>query len=121
MKKIAIPVANRVLSAHFGHAPKFYIFYAEGLNIIKEQIESPPPHEVGAIPNWLAEIKVTDLITGGIGQKAIDILNSKNINVFTGAPVEVPEKIVFDFLSGKLKTSANLCNHNEKDNSHCEH
>ncbi len=113
MRKIAIPVVEGKLSAHFGHAPVFYVYHTEENKIIKEQMEIPPPHEFGVIPNWLAEIEVTDLITGGIGPKAVDILNAKSINVFTGAPTENPQEIIKDFLSGSLKTSANMCNHDE--------
>jgi len=122
MKKIAIPVANGKLSAHFGHAPYFYLYHIDGKKILKEEMQTPPPHEFGVIPNWLNEIEVTDLITGGIGPKAVDILNNKNINVFTGAPVEHPQKIIKDFLSDNLTTTANMCNHDADDHEHnCEH
>ncbi len=122
MKKIAIPVVDGKLSAHFGHAPYFYFYYTEDNKIVKEQMEIPPPHEFGVIPNWLAEKEVTELITGGIGPKAVEILNQNKINVFTGAPVENPQKIIGDFLSGTLKTTANMCNHDAEDHEHnCEH
>jgi len=122
MKKIAIPVIDGKLSAHFGHAPYFFIYQTEDNKIIKEQMETPPPHEFGVIPNWLAENKVTDLITGGIGPKAVDILNQNNINVFSGAPVDEPGKVINAFLSGTLKTNANMCNHDADDHEHnCEH
>ena len=122
MKKIAIPVVDGKLSAHFGHAPYFYFYHTENDRIIKEQMEIPPPHEFGVIPNWLAEKKVTELITGGIGHKAVEILNQNKINVFTGAPVENPQKIINDFLAGTLKTTANMCNHDAEDREHnCEH
>jgi predicted Fe-Mo cluster-binding NifX family protein len=121
MKKIAIPVLNGLLSEHFGHAPFFYIYHTEGNMIVKEQLETPPPHEFGVIPNWLAEIEVTDLITGGIGPKAIDILNSRNINVYAGANPQSPKKTIEDFLSGNLKTTENLCNHSEHDDHNCNH
>jgi len=122
MSKIAIPVAEGKMSAHFGHAPYFYIYHIENNKVVKEQMEIPPPHEFGVIPNWLAEINVTDLITGGIGAKATDILNKNKINVFTGAPVDKPGRIIDAFLSGTLKTTANMCNHDEDNHEHnCEH
>ncbi|NOZ34366.1 MAG: ATPase [Chlorobi bacterium] len=122
MRKIAIPVIDGKLSAHFGHAPYFYFYHAENDKVVKEQMETPPPHEFGVIPNWLAENNVTDLITGGIGPKAVEILNQNNINVFTGAPANEPAKVVDAFLSGTLKTTANMCNHNAEDHEHnCEH
>lgn len=119
LRKIAIPVAEGKLSAHFGHAPYFYIYHTADNEIVKEQLETPPPHEFGVIPNWLAEIEVTDMIAGGIGPKAIDILNERNINVFTGAPAEEPQKVIKDFLNGTLRTVANMCNHDG--DHHCEH
>jgi predicted Fe-Mo cluster-binding NifX family protein len=118
-KIIAIPVSEGKLSAHFGHAPVFYFYHIEDKTIVKEQMETPPPHEFGVIPNWLAENDVTDLLAGGIGPKAIQILNSRNINVFTGAPTDTPQKVVNDFLTDRLKTTANLCNHGEDHN--CDH
>ncbi|NPA67516.1 MAG: ATPase [Chlorobi bacterium] len=121
MKKIAIPVSEGILSAHFGHAPYFYFYYVEDGKIIKEQMEMPPPHEFGVIPNWLAENEVTDLITGGIGPKAVDILNNRNINVFTGAPADNPAEIIRKFIAGTLKTTANLCNHDHNHDHNCEH
>ncbi len=117
MKKAAIPVADGKLSAHFGHALYFYFYYIEDDKVVKEQMEMPPPHEFGAIPNWLAENKVTDLITGGIGPKAIEILKQNNINVYTGAPTEKPAKIIEDFLSGTLRTVANMCSHDEHEHN----
>ncbi len=122
MKKIAIPVIDGKLSAHFGHAPYFYIYHTENNKVVKEQMETPPPHEFGVIPNWLAENEVTDMITGGIGPKAVEILNNNDINVFTGAPVDEPGKVIEDFLNGRLKTTANMCNHDADDHEHnCEH
>ena len=122
MKKIAIPVIDGKLSAHFGHAPYFYMYHTENNKVVKEEMETPPPHEFGVIPNWLAEKNVTDMITGGIGPKAVEILNTNNINVFTGAPVDEPGKVIADFLNGTLKTTANMCNHDADDHEHnCEH
>jgi len=122
MKKIAIPVIDGKLSAHFGHAPFFYMYHTENNKVVKEEMETPPTHEFGVIPNWLAEKNVTDMITGGIGPKAVEILNTNNINVFTGAPIDEPGKVIADFLNGTLKTTANMCNHDDDDHEHnCEH
>jgi len=116
VKKIAIPVSDGKLSSHFGHAPIFYIYDTENAVVIKESMENPPPHTPGAIPNWLADLKITDIIAGGMGQKAINIFNANQINVYTGAPVESGSKIVKDFLAGTLKTQANLCDNKKHSN-----
>lgn len=119
MQRIAIPVADGKLSAHFGHAPFFYVYQVENNIIIREEMLTPPPHEQGSIPKWLIEIQTTDLIVGGIGAKAIEILNSYEINVFSGAPANSPKDILESFLSGTLKTTDNTCNHDDSHN--CDH
>jgi predicted Fe-Mo cluster-binding NifX family protein len=62
---------------------------------------------------------VTDVIAGGIGQRAIDLFNQQGINVFVGAPMQNEMEIVTDFLAGKLSLSVNYCNHDSDDYSHC--
>ena len=109
--RIAIPVVNQKLSAHFGHSEKFYFFDIEDNKIIKIDILNPPPHAIGTIPRWVAEQKATDLIAGGIGQKAINIFNQNGINVHIGAQIQNPEQLVTDFINGNIQLNANLCDH----------
>jgi predicted Fe-Mo cluster-binding NifX family protein len=59
----------------------------------------------------VASFGVTDVIAGGMGQKAINLFHENNINVFVGAPMESPEALVRDFLADKLELTANYCNH----------
>lgn len=123
MKRIAIPVVNNTLSAHFGHAPHFFIYDTEDTNIIKQAMEQSPAHTPGAIPRFLKELGVTDVIVSGIGQKAIEIFNSAGINVFSGAQPAEPEVIVNDFLNDRLTLNANTCDseHHGHDHSHHGH
>jgi len=112
MKKIALPAENGILCAHFGHCQNFFIYDIDENNIIiNESIINPPAHEPGAYPAWLAQYNVSDIIAGGIGQKAIDLFNQSKINVHVGAPAKEPKKLVQDFLAGNLSTNANLCDH----------
>ena len=57
----------------------------------------PPAHEPGLYPRWVASFGVTDVIAGGMGQKAIDFFNQQNINVFVGAPVKGEKEIIENF------------------------
>ena len=109
--RIAIPVVNQKLSQHFGHSEKFYFFDIEDKKIVKTDILNPPPHAVGTIPRWVAENNATDLIAGGIGQKAITIFNQSGVNVHVGALIESPEKIVSDFTNGNIILNSNMCDH----------
>ncbi len=109
MKKIAIPLENEVLSVHFGHCQKFAIVQVDNNKIVDVHELTPPDHVPGLYPPWLARYGVTDVIAGGIGQKAIAMFNQNNINVFVGAPFKSAEELVNDFINNKLELSANLC------------
>ncbi|MCD4730369.1 MAG: ATPase [Bacteroidales bacterium] len=111
MKKIALPVINNTLSPHFGNCTQFKVYYVENRAIVKEDLISAPPHQPGSFPNWLADKGVSDVITGGIGLKAIEIFNQHKINVFVGVKVKDTKELVQDYIDGILETDGNLCNH----------
>jgi len=111
MKKIAIPSSNNLLGVHFGDCEQFYIYETAGVVVKKTEVITPPPHQPDLYPDWLYKKKVTDVIAGGMGQKAIDNFYRKSINVHTGAPRKSPDEIVQDFLNGTLETTINLCDH----------
>lgn len=115
-KRIAIPLENGILCAHFGHCEKFAIVDVEGKKIMDYRELTPPEHVPGLYPRWVAELGVTDVIAGGMGQQAITLFNHQNINVFIGAPIESPITLVTDFLDERLSLSANYCDH-----SGCDH
>ncbi|MDZ7635392.1 MAG: NifB/NifX family molybdenum-iron cluster-binding protein [Bacteroidales bacterium] len=85
-KRIAIPLEGGILCSHFGHCEQFAIVDAEGNTITEETLITPPPHEPGLLPGWLAEKGVTDVIAGGMGQRAIGLaVTSHQVDVFVGA------------------------------------
>ena len=110
-KKIAIPLEDGILCSHFGHCQQFAIIDAETKKITGETLVTPPPHEPGLLPGWLAEKGVTDVIAGGMGQRAIDLFKQQNINVFVGAPVKPPKDLASDLLNDTLSAGANYCDH----------
>ena len=111
MKKIAIPVSQGKLALHFGHCSEFHFFQVENDAIGEAQVLTPPPHAPGVIPDWVSQQHATDIIAGGMGQRAIDIFNQKGVNVYVGAPTKDPRQIVQEFISGELETQANMCDH----------
>lgn len=110
-KRIAIPLENGILCSHFGHCEQFAIINAEDNSISKEELLTPPPHEPGLLPAWLAGNGVTDVIAGGMGQRAIDLFNQQKINVYVGAHPKSYKELVKDLLSDNLSSGANLCDH----------
>lgn len=110
-KKIAIPIENNLLCAHFGHAQHFIIFETEDGKIISENTLKPPPHEPGVLPQWLSDLGVSNLIAGGIGQRAISIFNSFGIEVIFGVPSKSPKELVTEYLDNKIQAGDNFCDH----------
>ncbi len=110
-KRIAIPLENGILSSHFGHCRQFAIIDAEDHTVTNESLVVPPPHEPGLLPAWLAEKGVTDVIAGGMGQRAITLFNQQNINVFVGAEIKKDTELANDLLNDRLVAGANYCDH----------
>lgn len=111
-KKIAIPVDNNGnLDGHFGHCKYFAIFCIHENKILSEEIVTPPPHEPGLLPVWLAERGVTDIIAGGMGQKAVQIFNTNGVNAFVGAPQLSAKELTEGYLTSTLNFSSNYCDH----------
>ena len=110
-KRIAIPLENGMLCSHFGHCEQFGIYDTDNNTVITESLLTPPPHEPGLLPAWIAEKGVTDVIAGGMGQRAIDLFNNHKINVFVGAPLKNPKDLATDLVEGTLQAGANYCDH----------
>ncbi len=111
-KKVAIPVdENSLLDGHFGHCHYFSLLTVEDQKIISEEIVTPPPHEPGLLPKWLAQQGVTDVLAGGMGQKAIEIFKYNDVNVFVGAPKLTANELTEGFLNGSISFTANYCDH----------
>ena len=75
-KCIAIPMENGVLCSHFGHCQNFAIVTVINNEITEIEEITPPVHEPGVYPRFVATFGVTDVIAGGMGQKAINLFNA---------------------------------------------
>lgn len=109
--KIAIPLAAGKLCLHFGHCEQFVLIDVEKNAVTGKTTVTPPPHEPGLLPCWLAEQGVTQIIAGGMGARAQQLFAERGIQVVTGAPADAPETLVKAFLSGTLVTGENACDH----------
>lgn len=107
----AIPLENGILCQHFGHCQQFAVVEVENGSITKQTLITPPPHEPGLLPAWLAEKGVTDIIASGIGQKAINLFQQQHISVYMGAQQKSPTELVSDWIEESLTTGVNACDH----------
>ncbi|NOU58541.1 NifB/NifX family molybdenum-iron cluster-binding protein [Marinifilum caeruleilacunae] len=110
-KKIAVPVKEGVLDAHFGHCSHFALIDVDGKEIVKEELIAAPPHQPGLLPPFLANLGVTDVLAGGMGGRAVDLFHAQNVNVFVGAPALEAKELVLGFLNESIEFTANCCDH----------
>ena len=111
--KIAIPCSDGKLCMHFGHCEEFVVTTVDqGTGSMDKQEKlTPPPHEPGLLPRWLAEKGVEMIIAGGMGQRAQKIFESNDIKVVVGAQPGCPTALIKDYLCGTLTTGTNTCDH----------
>jgi len=112
MKKLfAIPTEGGQLCQHFGHCEKFAVLEVENGAVVKEEMVTPPVHEPGVYPRFLAQAGVEVIIAGGMGQKAQDLFAQNNIEVFYGVNPDTPKKLVENYLASELTSGVNPCDH----------
>ena len=108
MIKIAIASEKDMVTEHFGHCLNFNIFETDNGQIIKSESIANPGHKPGFLPNFLNDMGVNVIISGGMGGGAIDIFNEKNIEVIVGARGNV-KAAVEAYLQGSLKSTGSVC------------
>ena len=111
--RIAIPTSDGKLCMHFGHCDQFCVIDVnnDSKAIEGQELVTPPPHEPGVLPKWLAGMNVNTIIAGGMGQRAQQLFAQNDIKVVTGASAQSPEELVVAFLEDTLETGDNICDH----------
>lgn len=125
MKKIRVAFPTNDLTTietHFGHCKNFKIFDVEEKKVVRTEVLDTPPHNPGVFPRFLGEHKVNVVITGGMGQSAIDLLKMQGIEVILGAQGKM-EEILDIYLNGDLYSTESACTHEHGHNHHhkCSH
>jgi tRNA-Thr(GGU) m(6)t(6)A37 methyltransferase TsaA len=111
MVTIAVPMAQGAFSSHFGGADQFALFQADEATgtILSTRIEAPPPHEQGAFPVWLNSQGVGAVLAGGMGPRAVQMLEGFGMRTILGIQSGQPEALVRMYLRGNLKSSQSAC------------
>ena len=110
--KIAVACIGTEVSEHFGHCETFCIFETEQNNIQSEQIVQNPGHQPKFLPNFLGEMGVGVVISGGMGGGAMQLFQEKNISVITGARGNA-RMAVERYLAGELQSAGVTCHRHE--------
>jgi predicted Fe-Mo cluster-binding NifX family protein len=112
MIKIAVASEGPMVTEHFGHCVNFNIFEAEDNQIVKNESIPNPGHRPGFLPNFLGDLGVKVIISGGMGAGAIEIFSEREIEVITGASGDA-KKAAQAYLSGLLKSSGSVCHQHQ--------
>ncbi|MHC1696171.1 MAG: NifB/NifX family molybdenum-iron cluster-binding protein [Eubacteriales bacterium] len=110
--KIAVASEGIMVTGHFGHCENFNIYETENGKIVKSESISNPGHRPGFLPNFLGDMGVKVIISGGMGGGAVDIFNSRDIEVIVGATGKA-EAAAEAYLAGKLKSTGSVCHEHE--------
>jgi predicted Fe-Mo cluster-binding NifX family protein len=109
MKKLAIPVLNGQLSSHFGQTQYFYFYEIDNNTTLNQSMETSPEQDHSAIPAWLSEQNVTDIIIGGIGGPAAEKLSDFDINIFENGMSTSPNELSQMFINNQLSIFGDSC------------
>ena len=111
--RYAVPVSAGMVATHFGHCEHFGLFDVDEAKkeIVGKEIVASPGHQPGLLPEWLAEQGVSVVIAGGMGSRAQNLFRENRINVVINVLESDPEKVVLDYIGGKLEVGDDVCDH----------
>jgi predicted DNA-binding protein (UPF0251 family)/predicted Fe-Mo cluster-binding NifX family protein len=110
-KIIAFPTSDRTtIDGHFGHTKEFALYEVTDKTINQVTYVTPPPHQPGVLPRFLGTQHVDVIITGGMGQMAINLFNQQNIDVILGAKGAIDSNLE-EYLGGLLESVGGSCDH----------
>lgn len=108
--RIAVASDNGHISSHFGHCSEC-IFVEIHNNAVTNKWSVPmPPHQPGALPEFLANHGADCVIAGGMGARAQELLRSFGIDVILGVQGSV-DSVLEAYLNGSLLSGQNTCDH----------
>ncbi len=109
--RIVFPTNDKkTVEEHFGHCKQFAIFTVKNKEILGTEYLDAPPHQPGLLPKFLGEQNTSVIITGGMGQRAIDLFKAQDVEVILGARGKIEDNLN-EYLSGELYSSGAPCVH----------
>lgn len=113
MMKIAIASDDGLVTQHFGHCKEFKIYHIENSEIVEAETVPNPGHRPGFLPNFLHELGVKVIVSGGMGSGAIEIFEEKGILVVTGAHGSADEAALL-YAKGNLESTGAVCHGHDR-------
>ncbi len=117
-QKIAIPTADGFLWPHFGKAPQVTFVTVEDGKVIETETLTAPEHAHGAMPRFMAAQGATDILCGGLGAGAVEVIRQLGLNLHAGAPAIAVEEVVKMYLDGTIVYGDSSCHHHCSGHDH---
>jgi predicted Fe-Mo cluster-binding NifX family protein len=110
--KIGMPKNGEFLNQHFGQSREFLIATVENGKVVEEKEISGESlqHNHAGLSGLFLQEGVSLVITGGIGQPALNALTENGLQVIRGASGSCDE-ILKKYLQGELTDRNVTCNH----------
>lgn len=119
--KVAFPTNDQVhVECHFGHCKQFVIYTLSEGTVTEKKTVDAPPHAPGVIPAFVASQGATVVITGGMGQRAVDLFKELGVEVYLGAEGTI-ENNLQTYIDGFLVSRGSACQHNGEGETHRFH
>lgn len=117
--KIAVPTRENQVDVHFGHCDTYTIFSIDEKNQVQSKEILKWSNGCGCRSNVVSTLKemgVQTLLAGNMGQGALNMLLSHQMNVVRGCQGNV-DHLVSAYLNGQIKDQEILCQTHEN----CDH
>ena len=126
VKEVLLPLSGEMFSTHFGRADSFALYKVENEKILEKNILPTPAHVEGSFPDWVKSQGFNTVIVGGMGPKAISRFEGSGIEIITGVTESSPDKIIEDYVNGKLNVDSEFntrlhADHNHEKGGNCKH
>ena len=112
---VSIPTSDRqTVDGHFGHTKQFALYTILDNTVEQVDYVVPPKHEPGNLPQFLHQQGANVIISGGMGNMAVKLFESNNIEVILGATGSL-EKTITTYLNNELESTGSACSHDDHD------
>lgn len=107
-KRVAIPVKNAQLCNNLSECSHYEVFEISGENVLRKELRAFAGIDLQNLPGWLKEKGITDVIAYKINPEIINQFASLKINLFVGVSLKSSEKIIEDYIQGRLESDEKI-------------
>ena len=110
MTRFAVATDGDVVAPHFGRCEAYTIVDIEDGQLGGQERIGNPGHEPGFLPAYLAERGVNCIIAGGMGPRAQQLFEQREIRSVVGVSGAIADTIEL-LLRGALRGGESTCDH----------